>query len=161
MLRMSKLADYGTVVMTYMAQQPGRVHSAPEIAMAIGLELPTVSKLLKRLVRGQMLLSQRGIKGGYMLAQEPSAISVADIIDSIEGYPMGLTECSSIPGLCTREATCHVRTSWQRISQAIHLSLQKVTLADLAELTLPPPQVVEMKGVRHAVGATREAGVEG
>lgn len=158
MLRMSKLADYGTVVMTYMAQQPACVRSAPEIAMAVGLELPTVSKILKSLVRANLLLSQRGTKGGYMLAHEPGAISVADIIDSIEGYPMGLTECSSIPGLCTRETTCHVRTSWQRISQAIHLSLQQVTLEQLAR---PQQQVVEMKGVRHAVGATREAGVKG
>lgn len=138
MLRMSKLADYGTVVMAYMAQASdmaqacGQVRNAPEIAAAVGLELPTVSKILKSLVRTRLLLSQRGPKGGYRLARQPEAISVADIIDAIEGYPMGLTECSSIIGLCSRESSCAVRANWQRISREIRLNLERITLAELA-----------------------------
>lgn len=147
MLRMSKLADYGTVVMTYMARQPQRALSAPEIAAGVGLELPTVSKLLKSLVRARLLLSQRGAKGGYMLAQEPGSISVADIIATIEGYPMGLTECSSIPGLCSRESTCVARTSWQRISLTVLQTLRNLTLEELAR---PPQQVVEPPHKRPA-----------
>lgn len=142
MLRMSKLADYGTVVMTYLAHDPKQVRSALEIATAVGLELPTVSKILKRLVRAELLLSQRGSKGGYALAREPGAIPVAEIIDAIEGYPMGLTECSSIPGLCTHESSCSVRTNWQRISGAIRDMLERTTLAELAR---PVPQSIEME----------------
>ena len=146
MLRMSKLADYGTVVMTYLAQEPGRSRSAPEISGAVGLELPTVSKLLKLLAHASLLTSLRGAKGGYMLAQRPEEISVADIIDAIEGYPMGFTECSSVPGLCTRELSCSVRANWQRISLAIREILERVTLAELAQ---PLPQTIDLEHMRH------------
>lgn len=133
MLRMSKLADYATVVMTLMAQAPDEARSAPGIAAAVDLELPTVSKILKKMVRTGLLLSQRGPKGGYRLARRPEAISVADIICAIEGMPLGLTECSSMSGLCSREARCAVRTNWQRISDEIRRSLERVTLAELAQ----------------------------
>lgn len=144
MLRMSKLADYATEVLALMAQTPARARTAAEIATALRLELPTVSKILKRLVRAGMLRSQRGPKGGYQLAQQPEAVTVADIIDAIEGYPMGLTECSSILGLCARESSCSVRTNWQRISREIRHNLARITLADLAHpapsaFTADPP----------------------
>lgn len=145
MLRMSKLADYGTVVMTYLAQEPQRVCSATEIAGAVGLELPTVSKLLKLLLHAGLLISHRGSKGGYGLAHDPRGIAVADIIDAIEGYPMGFTECSSVPGLCTRELSCSVRANWQRISRSIREILEQVTLAELAQ---PLPQTI---GLEHAL----------
>lgn len=135
MLRMSKLADYATVVMTLMAQAPERIRSTPEIAAAVDLEQPTVSKILKKMVRAGLLLSQRGPKGGYLLARRPAAISVADIIVAIEGIPPGLTECSSMSGLCSRETRCAVRTSWQRISQEIRHSLERLTLAELTQET--------------------------
>lgn len=142
MLRMSKLADYATVVLALMAQAPERVRSAPEIASAAGLELPTVSKILKSLVRTGLLRSQRGPKGGYKLAQRPDAVSVADIIDAIEGYPMGLTECSSVLGLCAKESSCSVRTNWQWISREIRHNLERITLADLAH-PLPPASAAD------------------
>jgi FeS assembly SUF system regulator len=143
MLRMSKLADYGTVVMTYVAQKPGRMPNAGEIALAVGLEQPTVSKLLKLLTNAGLLVSRRGAAGGYGLSRPPQKISVADIIDAIEGTPMGLTECSSMPGLCTRELSCSVRGNWQRISQSIRDILEKVSLAELA---MPVPQAIGFSG---------------
>lgn len=139
MLRMSKLADYGTVVMSYIAKQPERLISAGEIAHAIGLEQPTVSKLLKLMTHAGLLVSRRGAMGGYSLSRPPQRISVADIIDAIEGAPMGLTECSSMPGLCARESTCSVRANWQRISLSIRGILADVTLNDLL---LPEPQAI-------------------
>jgi FeS assembly SUF system regulator len=157
MLRMSKLSDYGTVVMAYIAQRPGRVLSTQEISTSVGLELPTVSKLLKSLVRTNLLLSQRGPKGGYRLARDPETISAADIIDSIEGYPMGLTECSSVPGLCSRESSCSVRTNWQRISLTIREILQRVTLADLAR---PLPPAIKLERFPQVDIAPRETETE-
>lgn len=150
MLRMSKLADYGTVVMSYIARQPGRLISAGEIAHAIGLEQPTVSKLLKLMTHAGLLVSRRGAMGGYSLSRSPQRISMADIIDAIEGAPMGLTECSSTPGLCTRESTCSVRANWQRISQSIRGILADVTLNDLL---LPEPQAISWR--KHIEGVAQ------
>ena len=151
MLRMSKLADYGAIVMTYIAQQPERLLSAGDIAEAVRLELPTVSKLLKQLTHAGLLASRRGVAGGYRLARPAEAISVADILDAIEGRPMGLTECSSTPGLCTRELHCAVRANWQRISGAIRHILAEVTLAELAA---PELQVVAWS--KHLGSATSD-----
>ena len=148
MLRMSKLADYGTVVMTYIAKQPEHLISAAEISHAVGLEQPTVSKLLKLMTHAGLLVSRRGATGGYSLSRPAQRISVADIIDAIEGSPMGLTECSSIPGLCTRESTCSVRANWQRINQSIRSILAEVTLDDLL---LPEPQAISWRKHTAAV----------
>jgi FeS assembly SUF system regulator len=133
MLRVSRLADYATVVMAFLAQSPGGSRTAPDIAAATGLENPTVSKILKRLVRTGLLQSQRGPKGGYQLAQQPVAISLADIIEAMDDHPMGLTRCSQFLGLCANESSCSVRTNWQRISREIYRQLSAVTLADLVD----------------------------
>ena len=74
MLRVSKLTDYGTVMMTHMARQPERVHTATEVAAAVHLAAPTVVKLLKVLAREGLLVSRRGAKGGYVLASRPEEI---------------------------------------------------------------------------------------
>lgn len=136
MLRMGKLADYATVIMTYMACEPELVVNAQKVASAIGIELPTVSKILKMLTQGKLLRSQRGSKGGYTLARTPNEISVAEIIDIMEGHPMGLTECSSSPGLCARESVCAIRGNWQQISQTIREVLGRITLVELSRPAL-------------------------
>ena len=102
MLRLSKLADYGCQVMTYMARD-GDVHSATEVASELGMAAPTVSKILKMLARVDLLASVLGAKGGYMLARHPSEISIAEIINAMDG-PISITECST--SSCTRESTC-------------------------------------------------------
>ncbi len=131
MLRVGKLTDYGTVVMTCFARQPQRMHSANEMAVELGLALPTVSKVLKSLVQHGLLVSHRGAKGGYSLAAAPEEISVAQIIAAIEG-PIALTECSDGTGLCGQETQCSVRGNWQLINRAVRDALEQVTLADLA-----------------------------
>ena len=155
MLRMGKLADYGTVIMTYMAYEPELVLSAQKIALAIGLKLPTVSKILKKLVQGKLISSQRGSGGGYTLARTPEEISVAEIIDIIEGYPMGLTECSSNPGLCSRESICSVRSNWQQISLAIRDVLSGISLI---ELSRPIPQNIDTTNI--GIGSKRHKAAE-
>ena len=118
MLRLSKMADYGTVVMTTMIREPERSRSAAEISAAIHVPVPTVSKILKILARGGLVVSLRGAKGGYMLARPAGEISLVDIINVMDG-PIGMTECSVTPGLCAQEAGCLVRANWQRINTAI------------------------------------------
>lgn len=132
MIRLSRLTDYGIIVMRYMGVEPERVHNAAEVAAEVALPLPTVSKLMRRLATRGMLASQRGAKGGYSLARRPEAISVADIITALEG-PVSLTVCTTgrAPGSCQHEPRCPVQGHWQRINRAVRAALEEVSLADM------------------------------
>ncbi|MEZ5460573.1 SUF system Fe-S cluster assembly regulator [Dokdonella sp.] len=136
MLRVSKLTDYATVVMTCLALADAEeILSAQQLAERARLEVPTVSKLLKQLAHAELVESRRGVNGGYRLARAPAAISVADIVTAMEG-PIGMTECSAQSGTCNHEPHCGVRINWQRISLAIRVALEGVTLADM--IAVPP-----------------------
>ncbi len=141
MLRLSKMTDYGTVVLAHMARRPDVVHAAADVAEATHVKLPTVSKLLKLMTKGGLLESRRGSHGGYAFARAPAEISAADIIDAIEGG-MGITECAGNHSQCSIEVHCHVGSAWQRINVAIREALRSVTLEQLARPnTLVAPQV--------------------
>lgn len=135
MLRISKLADYGTVVMVYLAKNTMQLCNARDIALHTHLALPTVSKLLKRLTSAGMLLSVRGVHGGYRLQREATDISVADIIYALDDA-RGLTECSHQPNECALKGVCHVQGNWRLISQAIDSALNSVSLDALAKPSL-------------------------
>ncbi len=132
MLRVSKLTDYATVVMTCLVAAGDGVLSAQALAERAHLEVPTVSKLLKQLAQAELVTSTRGINGGYRLARMPERITIADIVTAMEG-PIGMTECSAQAGSCDHEPHCGVRVNWQRINQAIAGALQGVTLADMVK----------------------------
>lgn len=134
MFRLSKLADYATVLMACMAQAPDALASAQSLAERTRLELPTVAKLLKQLSQAGLVQSTRGVNGGYRLARPAVAISVADIIGAIEGS-LGMTECSIHHGLCGREDFCTVSSNLRKISLAVETALRAVTLADLSAPT--------------------------
>ncbi len=136
MLRVSKLTDYATVVMTVLADEPAEVFSAQELAERAHLELPTVSKLLKQLAQAELVESFRGVNGGYRLARAPERISLADILVAMEG-PFGMTECSAHQGLCGYEPHCGVRGNWRAVSEVIETTLRQMTLADMRR---PPPK---------------------
>jgi len=142
MLRLSKLADYGTQVMTYMARDQ-IVHSANEVSTVLGIATPTVSKILKMLVRKNLVASVLGAKGGYMLARHPERISIAEIIDAMDG-PISITECSG-DTTCDRESTCSTRSKWQGINHVIQDALEKV---NLAEMVAPKAQIVDVSAIR-------------
>jgi FeS assembly SUF system regulator len=135
MLRVSKLADYATVVMTCLAAAGAEVVSAQQLAEQARLEVPTVSKLLKLLAHAGLVESRRGVNGGYFLARPARDISVADIVIALEG-PIGMTECSAHAGVCNHESHCSVRVNWQRINLAIRAALESVSLADM--VATPP-----------------------
>ncbi|HEY9132982.1 MAG TPA: SUF system Fe-S cluster assembly regulator [Dyella sp.] len=149
MLRVSRLTDYATVVMTCMASHPDDVLSTAQIADETHLELPTVSKLLKALGHAALVESFRGVNGGYRLARPASEISLAQIVEAMEG-PIGMTECSAADGQCERASQCSVRGSWQQVNQVVERTLKAMSLADM----LVPPQTIasptgragEMKG---------------
>ena len=131
MLRISKLTDYGTVVLACLAASPARRLTATEVAVRTRLGLATVSKLLKSFHRAGLLTSTRGARGGYLLARPAAAISAAAIIDAIEG-PVAITECSGQHSTCAHEGSCSTGSAWQRINGAIRRSLDEISLAQLA-----------------------------
>jgi FeS assembly SUF system regulator len=134
MVRLGKLTDYGIVLMTCIARSRGEsLRTARELAQESKLPYSTVSKLLKELLQSGLLVSQRGIKGGYVLARDPEEISVVEIIAAIEG-PMALTECSTeITGACNIEPCCPIKSNQQIINQAIRGVLEKIRLSDLIQ----------------------------
>ena len=132
MIRLSRMADYGVVLMTQFARAPLALRTAPDIARTCGLPPPTVSKILKMLAQGGLLESQRGTKGGYRLARDARAITMADLIGALDG-PIALTDCMDVDGLvCEIEALCPTRTNWRRINDAMVEALSGVSLADMA-----------------------------
>jgi FeS assembly SUF system regulator len=132
MIRLGKLTDYGLLLMCQIARSPfGKWHTARELASECRLPLPTVGKLLRTLLQSGLLMSHRGIKGGYVLARNPELIPITEIISSLEG-PFALTECSSeVVGLCELESFCPVKENQRIISHAIRAALERVMLSDL------------------------------
>lgn len=131
MFRISKLSDYGMVVMTYLAQHPEELHAARDITQHINLALPTVTKILKIFARNGLLISQRGASGGYILARPSKDIALSEIIQAVEGE-LGLTECSSKDCHCVLESTCSTRKNWRLISQLMLTALGNITLEEMA-----------------------------
>ena len=139
MLRISKLTDYGTVLLAHLARNPDDVCSAADISSETGIALPTASKLLKALARNGLVTSTRGANGGYQLARAAAEISAAEIIDALEG-PVSITECSAIDSHCDIEEACSVGNAWQRINVAIRNALHEVSLVDLLRSSSPTPK---------------------
>jgi FeS assembly SUF system regulator len=147
MLRISRLTDYGTMILVHLAARDGTLCSASDMAAATRVALPTVQKLLKLLARGEMVQSVRGAEGGYVLARPATRITAAEILDLLEG-PVGITECSTTDSHCELEAGCPVGGAWQKINRAMRGALDAVTLADLAN---PPREfpLPDLTGARH------------
>jgi FeS assembly SUF system regulator len=145
MVRLGKLTDYGLVLMTCMARSQDPLRTARDVAAESKLPLSTVSKLLKGLLRSGLLVSHRGIKGGYLLARAPQEISMLEIIAALEG-PMALTECSTeVTGLCDLESSCPIKNNQRVINEAVRGVLGKITLSDLM-------QPLQLAGVKDLAG---------
>lgn len=154
MLRVSKLADYGTVVMVCLARSGPELMSARDIAEKTHLALPTVSKILKALATADLLTSVRGVSGGYRLKHSAADISVAQIVYALD-ESRGLTECSFHQSACSLQGVCQIQGNWRAISQAVEAALESVSLATLAKPALSEVTVSEVKriasGVRKSV----------
>ena len=142
MIKLSRMADYGVVLMVQLARAPGLVTTAAELTEATALPGPTVSKLLKQLSRAGLLASQRGTNGGYTLSLPTAEISVADIVSALDG-PIALTECMTADGVvCEIEALCPTRTNWRQINDALVDALDRVSLAEMARPVFEPRTVL-------------------
>ncbi len=122
--------------MACLARRAGEVLPAVQIAEDTRLELPTVSKLLKQLGRAGLVESFRGAAGGYRLARPAQQISLAEIVEALDG-PIGLTECSAGHAGCELEAHCAVSRDWQGVGAAVGAALRAVSLADMLRRQRP------------------------
>jgi len=132
MIRMSKMTDYGIVLMVGLARA-GSARTARQLAVETDLPLSTVAKVLKALNRNGFLESRRGAQGGYSLLRSAEGIGIAELIEALEG-PIALTECSSAPSGsgCSHEDTCPVRAPWVQINRAVKNALADISLSDMS-----------------------------
>ena len=130
MLRVTKLTDYATVVLTVLAARPGEVLSAAELAEQSGLEAPTVSKLLKPLAQAGLVEGLRGVHGGYRLSRDAADITLIEIVEAMEG-PLAMTECSQHESHCGIAHQCGARANWRLINDVVADALRGVTLAQM------------------------------
>jgi FeS assembly SUF system regulator len=130
MLRISRLTDYGTMILAHLAQDAEQRCSASDVASATRIALPTVQKLLKVLARAGLVASARGADGGYALARPAREITAAQIVAVLEG-PVAVTECSAEASECELESLCLIGGAWQQINKTIVSALENLTLADL------------------------------
>ena len=151
MLRISKMTDYATVILARLAMAPERQFTAAQLADQTHLAQPTVSKVLKLLLRRGLLHSTRGLRGGYRLARPAGEITAAQILDALEG-PVALIECARHVHHCSIESTCGVGRAWQRVSVALRRVLEEITLVELAGLGGEPVRFAalerQLRGMR-------------
>jgi FeS assembly SUF system regulator len=131
MFRLSKMTDYGVVVLGQLAWQRGCLLSAPDVAEATGLANATVSQVLKTLATAGLVTSHRGARGGYELAREPKAVTVRELVVAFEG-PLAVTACvDGAEDNCSVESLCLLAGGWEQVNTAIRVALDSITLADL------------------------------
>jgi FeS assembly SUF system regulator len=144
-MRLSSLADYAIVIMTAAARHCGGMArvNATSLAQETGVPLPTAQKLVSRLSAAGLIESTRGTGGGFRLSRPPSAISLADVIEAVEG-PIALTTCvDNDRHDCALDGTCLVRPHWSIVNRAVRDALASVTLTQLATKPLAAtPQLV-------------------
>ena len=135
-MRLSNMADYAVVIMSAASRHCGSARvSATDLAAETGLALPTAQKLVSILTKAGLLRSARGTGGGIMLARPAAAISVADIIEAVEG-PIALTICcdahkQSLGQHCVKEGNCSVQAHWPVVNTAVRGALAQINLAGL------------------------------
>lgn len=127
MLRIARLTDYATVVMTVLAETPGTVLSTTELAERAGLEATTVAKVLKPLAQNGLVEAFRGSAGGYKLARDAHRITLGDVVEAMEG-PLAMTECCSTQAGCAISRACRSRHAWQRVNHLIADALRATPL---------------------------------
>ena len=145
MLRLSKKADYALMAMKHLARKTGAPStSAREIAEQYDIPIELMAKVLQRLVRTGLLISTQGTRGGYTLSRSSAAISIADVIQAIDG-PFTVTACSSENSDCDQYSKCNIRDPLWQIKERIVATLGTVTIAEMAsgnDVPAPVPVAV-------------------
>ncbi len=130
-MKLSRMTDYGIVVLSQLAQEGTEVSTAADLSSHTGVPAPTVAKLLKLLGRAGLVVSQRGALGGYTLARSPVCISVGEVMTAIDG-PVWITACVTAADRgCKVETTCPIHGRWDQVNLAVRRTLDEITLAEL------------------------------
>ena len=159
MLKITRLSDYAVAVLGQLASSNCDVQTAKELAERTGLPQAAVGKILKSLARSKLVASHRGVQGGYRLAREASRVSVADVIEAVEG-PVALTDCGGETSpACEFTGQCSVQANWLRINQVVRRALANISVEDM----LLPPNNERLIQLRRATkpnpnSATRLSG---
>ena len=148
MLRLSKKADYALMAMKHLAQNARPSTSAREIAEQYDIPTELMAKVLQRLARRGLLESHQGTRGGYQLSRPPSDISVADVIQAVDG-PLTVTACSTEEENCDQYSKCSVRDPLWRIKERILVSLQTCSISELASDAGEPALITISRPVVH------------
>jgi Rrf2 family protein len=131
MLKLTKKSDYGLIAMMHLAEYGHHGScSAKDLADAYSIPQEMLAKILQRLVKARLLVSQHGINGGYTLAREPHTITAIEVIRAIEG-PLFITSCVTEKGECGQTTRCTVREPLKRVSQSIEDVLSRITIEDM------------------------------
>jgi FeS assembly SUF system regulator len=153
MLRLSKKADYALMAMKHLAiksEAGPSSTSAREIAEQYDIPIELMAKVLQRLARSGLLTSHQGTRGGYTLSRSTASISVADIIQAIDG-PLTVTACSTDDEQCEQFEKCNVRDPLWRIKDRILTALSTCSLAEITtELPYQAPESMPMSLTRGA-----------
>lgn len=142
MIKLGRLTDYAVTLLTQMIGGNARIWAASDLAERTGLPLPTVSKVLKQLAKSSIVETRRGAAGGYRLAKPAAVITIAAIVEAMDG-PIALTECTDNGDhTCGVESICPMSGHWNKLNRAIRRALEDVSLADM----LAPPMVFPPRG---------------
>lgn len=133
MLKLSKKADYGLIAVRHLAMKYSMgACSSKEIAKTYGIPTELLAKILQRLVKKGLLVSQQGSEGGYALARDPAEVSAFDVINAIDG-PLLITSCVTSHGDCSQRSTCTVKEPLGKVNEIIVKALSSVTISSLGE----------------------------
>lgn len=131
MFRITKLADYGIVVLSELAAFADGLATVPNLTEQTSIPEPTVSKVIKILAKGGLVSAKRGVKGGYRLERGLDQIQVLEVITLFEG-PIAVTACSDFTDeQCRMGSMCRMKGRWNKVNQALHNALKQLTVADL------------------------------
>ena len=134
MLRITKMTDYAVLILANLALHDNKLLTAKEIACETHISLPTTQKILKKLNRKNLVISKQGASGGYSLDPETKKLSVATLLEKLDG-DLSITQCSSNDDQCEVEDFCNIGNAWQMINQRVQWALNDITLGDLIHPT--------------------------
>lgn len=130
MLRITKESEYAFLLLSALLAEDDTPKSATTLAQLTGIAAPMTGKVLKRLVRHDILISTRGSRGGYVLSRAPHEISALQVVEAMEGVPE-LVDCAHNAVSCALAQYCTVSPFWQQLNQEINQMLAGKNLADM------------------------------
>ena len=133
MFKLNRMTDYAIVVLGALAHRQGEILATAQLAELTGLNQPTVAKVAKTLMAADLLETQRGVHGGYRLAQPAAATSLVQIVEAMEG-PIAVNDCvDGAQAPCVVSNCCFVSRNWNRVNLAVRNALSDVSLEDLID----------------------------